>query len=528
MLSGRKNTGKTEGTISFSGSAPSRAFLRRFTGYVEQFDTLLGTLTVREMLLYTAEMKRSIKEPYAEKAEAVDAAIEKLGLEVCKNVVIGGKEHKGISGGQAKRVNIGLALISSPRVLFLDEPTTGLDSFTANEVMTTVKAIAEDNVTICATIHSPTQYAFSLFDNLLMLSRGQVVYFGSCRGAVPFAKASWGKFVQEDRSDAENEAEWLTDLITATDRDGQTDALAAAFASAPQCASLDADVEKYLASSREDLPQQIQDELATRSETSTPWWWGLKTMVKYRAPRNYRDPDWIGSRLGDKVIMSLLMWTLYFGVGRTNGRENLINVPNLLFRWCILPAYGAAGYLPSLVMERALYVRERSDGLYLAITYLLAKMVEELTIALVTSVWVSAAAFYAMGLQVRSGSPARASSARRGAGAAGSSPPAPLLQRGAGRDAAPPFLRGTGVVPPVLARLRGCPHDRGCPRLLRGLHLADDGHCQHHPSGLRHRAAVFCWESHELRDHAPILDLVLLCGAPPHPPVPQHASSRRC
>ena len=190
MLSGRKNTGKTEGTISFGGAVPSNAFLRRFTGYVEQFDTLLGTLTVREMLLYTAEMKRSIKEPYAEKAAAVDAAIEKLGLEVCKDVIIGGKEKKGISGGQAKRVNIGLAFITSPRVLFLDEPTSGLDSFTANEVMTTVKEIAKSgNVTVVTTIHSPTRYAFSLFDNLLMLSRGQ-----AGPGSAPPLRVRWLRF----------------------------------------------------------------------------------------------------------------------------------------------------------------------------------------------------------------------------------------------------------------------------------------------------------------------------------------------
>ena len=57
---------------------------------------------------------------------------------------IGNPLHKGISGGQAKRTNIGIALITSPRVLFLDEPTSGLDSFTANEVMTVVQGLAAD------------------------------------------------------------------------------------------------------------------------------------------------------------------------------------------------------------------------------------------------------------------------------------------------------------------------------------------------------------------------------------------------
>lgn len=70
-----------------------------------------------------------------------------LGLPVrltCRHVKIGNALDKGISGGQAKRTNIGIALITSPRVLFLDEPTSGLDSFTSNEVMTVVQGLAAD------------------------------------------------------------------------------------------------------------------------------------------------------------------------------------------------------------------------------------------------------------------------------------------------------------------------------------------------------------------------------------------------
>lgn len=65
----------------------------------------------------------------------------------------------------------------------------------------------------------------------------------------------------------------------------------------------------------------------------------------------------------------------------------------------MLPAYGAASYVPSIVLERSLYVRERSDGLYYPITYLLAKMVDELLVATVASVGFAAASFYAIGFQ---------------------------------------------------------------------------------------------------------------------------------
>ena len=80
------------------------------------------------------QMKRPIDEPLASKKAAVDELLDKLALASCRDVKIGSQMSKGISGGQAKRTNIGIALITNPRVLFLDEPTSGLDSYTSNEV----------------------------------------------------------------------------------------------------------------------------------------------------------------------------------------------------------------------------------------------------------------------------------------------------------------------------------------------------------------------------------------------------------
>lgn len=134
VLAGRKTAGKLQGSITFAGHKPSKMFLRRYTGYVEQFDTLLDMLTVEEMLLYTAELKRKVEEPLEKKKAEVEKLLDKLALKPARHTQIGNALNKGISGGQAKRVNVAIALITEPRVLFLDEPTSGLDSYTANEV----------------------------------------------------------------------------------------------------------------------------------------------------------------------------------------------------------------------------------------------------------------------------------------------------------------------------------------------------------------------------------------------------------
>ena len=70
------------------------------SGYVEQFDTLLAELTVREMLLYTAELKCPLSEPLAKKRQRVDTLLETLALERCANTMIGDSLARGISGGQ--------------------------------------------------------------------------------------------------------------------------------------------------------------------------------------------------------------------------------------------------------------------------------------------------------------------------------------------------------------------------------------------------------------------------------------------
>ena len=71
-------------------------------------------------------------------------------------------------------------------LLFLDEPTTGLDASAAVTVMSRITQVAKDGQTVICTIHQPSPEIFSRFDKLVLLSRGQVLYFGPAQGAISF------------------------------------------------------------------------------------------------------------------------------------------------------------------------------------------------------------------------------------------------------------------------------------------------------------------------------------------------------
>lgn len=130
VLAGRIGPGLLSGTILVNGVPRDPAYWTHVVGYVEQDDMMYEHLTVRETLQYSAELRLSRTVSPAEKLKRVDEVISQLGLKKCQDTIIGDSEVRGISGGERKRVSIGIEMVSSPKLLFLDEPTSGLDAFT--------------------------------------------------------------------------------------------------------------------------------------------------------------------------------------------------------------------------------------------------------------------------------------------------------------------------------------------------------------------------------------------------------------
>lgn len=185
-ISGRiGNSGKLLGEVFINGRKLKREEYQDCFSYVLQSDNLLSYLTVEETLTYTAQL--ALRKHSAEAIrKKVSAVIAELSLTHVAHSVIGGRVFAGISGGERRRVSIASQLLQDPKVILLDEPTTGLDSMTANQIVVLLAELARRNRIVIVTIHQPRSELFRVFSRIAIMSRGQLVFCGQPEEMVDF------------------------------------------------------------------------------------------------------------------------------------------------------------------------------------------------------------------------------------------------------------------------------------------------------------------------------------------------------
>ncbi len=180
-------TEPNEGEVLINGISLYENFdqFRLALGYVPQDDILHPQLTVGQALYYSARLRLPSDYSRADLKARIAQVLEQLGLTGTEDVLIGSAEKKGISGGQRKRVNLAMELLTDPLVLFLDEPTSGLSSEDALMVMKLLRHLADQGKTILLTLHQPSLEAYRQMDNLTVISRdarsadpGRLAYYG--------------------------------------------------------------------------------------------------------------------------------------------------------------------------------------------------------------------------------------------------------------------------------------------------------------------------------------------------------------
>ena len=385
VLAGRVQSGKVTGTVLFEGGGDSG---RRSIAYVPQEDTLLNSATVEEVF-ETAALLRLGPISASDLKERIETTLRDLKLQAVRASFVGGADIRGISGGQKRRVSIGQEICSNDApILLLDEPTTGLDSKTAESVISNVIELSRARKTIViATIHQPSSLITAMFDDFFLLSDGYCVYFGTLDGAVEtFASAGFPCPAHWNPTD------WFLHVL---DRKEDADAVR-------QC---------YHKKQEEQQQQQQQDEQVQQEQvvfkTSSTLQQSPKStflhqtwVLTVRNTRQWiRDPAMFMSELVQYIFLALFLGGMYFNLqfdlasgvwNRTAGLFIILSV--LIFT----PPFTA---ITIFSLERHLFFKERRDNFYSASAWVLAKTIVTFPVEGILCLAFSAITYFMMGLQ---------------------------------------------------------------------------------------------------------------------------------
>ncbi|NXG09189.1 ABCG2 protein, partial [Sakesphorus luctuosus] len=387
VLAARKDPAGLSGEVLIDG-IPQPPNFKCISGYVVQDDVVMGTMTVRENLQFSAALRLPSSISIKEKEERVTQIISELGLSKVADAKVGTELIRGVSGGERKRTNIGMELITEPPVLFLDEPTTGLDASTANAVLILLKKLSRRGRTIIFSIHQPRYSIFKLFDSLTLLASGKVLYHGPAKQALEYFSS-----IGYECEPFNNPADFFLDVIN-----GDSTAVAASKedhrpVDAGKEDNVDSSVvdvlhQKYLSSS---LYQSTKEALrkvelgrgskqrVSKQEHEITYANGFLTQLYWVSKRSLknliRNPQASVAQVVT-VILALVVGAIFFGVKLD--RSGIQNRVGSLFFVTTNQCFSSVSAIELFIRDKKLFVHQYTSGYYRVSAYFLALMIGDL------------------------------------------------------------------------------------------------------------------------------------------------------
>ncbi|XP_060852904.1 ATP-binding cassette sub-family G member 1-like [Rhopalosiphum padi] len=181
VLAGYSISGSS-GQVYLNDTLRDEKQMANISCYIQQDDYVRDLLTVRESMTVAAHLKLPTTVSTLSKVSQVENLLDALGLSVHGDTIT-----KQLSGGQKKRLSIALELITNPSILFLDEPTTGLDSQSCSHLVSLMINLAHnESRTMVCTLHQPSALLFEKFDQVYALSSGRCIYQGPPKLVIPY------------------------------------------------------------------------------------------------------------------------------------------------------------------------------------------------------------------------------------------------------------------------------------------------------------------------------------------------------
>ncbi|KAK1285418.1 ABC transporter G family member 6 [Acorus calamus] len=378
------------GRVTLNGEPLESRMLKVISAYVMQDDLLFPMLTVEETLLFSAEFRLPRSLSSSKKKARVQTLIDQLGLRSAAKTIIGDEGHRGVSGGERRRVSIGIDIIHDPIILFLDEPTSGLDSTSAFMVVKVLQRIAKSGSIVVLSVHQPSYRILSLLDRLIFLSRGQTVYYGSPESLPSFFSA-FGRPMPEN----ENRTEYALDVIRDLEGSpGGTKALVDFYKSirdVPETHVTNLSLKDAISVSIS------RGKLVSGSATfANPIWVEIGTLTKRSATNTRRMPELFLMRLGAVLVTGFILATVFWRLDNSpKGVQERLG----FFAFAMSTTfYTCADALPVFLHERYIFMRETAYNAYRRSSYVLSNAI----VAVPSLVFLSAAfaftTFFAVGL----------------------------------------------------------------------------------------------------------------------------------
>ncbi|ELW67474.1 ATP-binding cassette sub-family G member 2 [Tupaia chinensis] len=407
ILAARKDPHGLSGDVLIDG-APQPADFKCHSGYVVQDDVVMGTLTVRENLQFSAALGLPTTMTDHEKNERISKVIQELGLDKVADSKVGTQFIRGVSGGERKRTSIGIELITDPSILFLDEPTTGLDSSTANAVLLLLKRMSRQGRTIIFSIHQPRYSIFKLFDSLTLLASGRLMFHGPAQEALGYFSSA-GYHCEPYNNPADFFLDIINEESSAVILNREEKDREAKVEPPKRVKSLTEKLAEFYVNSS--FYRETKEELDQLSK-------GQKTRSSGFNKINYATSfchqlGWISRRslknlLGNPhtsiaqvtvtVLLGLVIGAIFFDL--KNDPTGIQNRAGVLFFLTTNQCSSSVSAVELLVVEKKLFIHEYISGYYRVSSYFFGKLLSDLLpMRLLTSVLFTCIIYFMLGLK---------------------------------------------------------------------------------------------------------------------------------
>ncbi|PWA80245.1 pleiotropic drug resistance protein 3 [Artemisia annua] len=430
VLAGRKTSGIVEGEIKISGYPKVQDTFARISGYCEQTDVHSPQITVEESVIYSAWLRLHSEIDSKTKYKFVEEILQTVELYAQKDALVGIPGVRGLSTEQRKRLTIAVEVVANPSIIFMDEPTTGLDARSAAIVMRAVKNIVDTGRTIVCTIHQPSIDIFEAFDELILLKNGGRViysgplgrhssrlieYFESISG-VPkirdnYNPATWMLEVTSSSMESElgvdfgeiyststlhafcyyseitklsisgvpkirdnyNPATWMLE-VTSSSMESE---LGVDFGEIYSTSTLHASTKELVEKLSKPHPGSKDLYFPTRFPQNG---WGQFKACLWKQHLSYwRSPSYNLVRIFYMLCLSFTFGLLFWGQGKKiHNQQSLFNVLGSMFAAVLFGGIkNCSSVMPYVSMERTVLYRERFSGMYASLAYAFAQVMIE-------------------------------------------------------------------------------------------------------------------------------------------------------